>query len=354
MSFRGDPVYETNDLYVANSSITPLSGAATFAGSAEDVLQFDSVSVSVFADQSGTLFMEFSPDGSNWDSSTSFTVSANTHATNSLPVKSRYYRTRFVNGGTPQTVFRLQTLGGISQGQSVSISGSVSVTQGTSPWVVSGTVDTELTTADLDTGAGTDTRAVVGLVLAASGGGVLVGSANPMPISDNGGSITIDGSVSISGAVDTELPTPVALSDVLSNPTVPQVGAHLLAWTGSTWIRPRASLTLGLQVQVMETVAPSKQDTTVSTRTEVSVTGVATQLLASNASRKKVWIQNHGSGYVRVDLFTTATLTSPIRLVPQVGEYVIMADGANAVYQGAIFAASESGTNLVGVIEETA
>ncbi len=50
---------------------------------------------------------------------------------------------------------------------------------------VSGTVtaDTELTTADLDTGAGTDTRAVAGLVLAASGGGLLVGSANPMPVS---------------------------------------------------------------------------------------------------------------------------------------------------------------------------
>lgn len=35
------------------------------------------------------------------------------------------------------------------------------------------TVDSELTTADLDTGAGTDTRAVVGLALAASGGAVL-------------------------------------------------------------------------------------------------------------------------------------------------------------------------------------
>lgn len=43
------------------------------------------------------------------------------------------------------------------------------------------TVDSELTTADLDTGAGTDTRAVVGLVRAESGGAVLVGSANPLP-----------------------------------------------------------------------------------------------------------------------------------------------------------------------------
>lgn len=48
-------------------------------------------------------------------------------------------------------------------------SGSVSIT---------GAIDTELTTADLDTGAGTDTRAVVGLVGSASGGGALIpGSA---------------------------------------------------------------------------------------------------------------------------------------------------------------------------------
>ena len=54
-------------------------------------------------------------------------------------------------------------------GNSLTIDGSVSVT---------GAVDTELTTADVDTGAGTDTRAVVGLVGTASGGGQLIpGSA---------------------------------------------------------------------------------------------------------------------------------------------------------------------------------
>lgn len=42
-------------------------------------------------------------------------------------------------------------------------------------------VDTELTTVDADTGAGTDTRAGVVLVRAESGGGTLVGSANPLP-----------------------------------------------------------------------------------------------------------------------------------------------------------------------------
>lgn len=44
------------------------------------------------------------------------------------------------------------------------------------------TADTELTTADLDTGAGTATRAVVGLLSAESGGPTLVGSANGLPV----------------------------------------------------------------------------------------------------------------------------------------------------------------------------
>jgi hypothetical protein len=112
------------------------------------------------------------------------------------------------------------------------------------------TVDSELTLADLDTGAGTDNRAVVGLVLAASGGGLLVGAANPMPISDNGGAITVDGSVSITGAVDTELPAAAALADNAANPTVPGVGAFGMVFDGSTWDRMLGDATNGLLVNL--------------------------------------------------------------------------------------------------------
>lgn len=85
----------------------------------------------------------------------------------------------------------LQTTGNTSLS---SIDGKITACNTGAVVISSGSVtaDTELTTADLDTGAGTDTRAVVGLALAASGGALLVGSANPMPISDNSGSITVD------------------------------------------------------------------------------------------------------------------------------------------------------------------
>lgn len=134
---------------------------------------------------------------------------------------------------------------GVASMTALKVDGSA-VTQPVSGTVgVSGTVtvDSELTTADVDTGAGTDTRAVVGLVGAKSGGGVLIpgdatkglavdltatganttalkvdGSGVTQPVSvaavvhvddnastlsvdDGGGSLTVDGTVAVSGTV---------------------------------------------------------------------------------------------------------------------------------------------------------
>src|SRR3990167_8553392 len=69
------------------------------------------------------------------------------------------------DGGTTKRVIKTDSGGAIQVDLEVT---SVTVTSGNI------TADTELTTADLDTGAGTDTRAVVGLVGTASGGGQLI------------------------------------------------------------------------------------------------------------------------------------------------------------------------------------
>lgn len=64
--------------------------------------------------------------------------------------------------------------------------------------VTGSVVDTELTTGDLDTGAGTDTRAVVGLVGSASGGGQLIPGSSTDGLLVNLGSnndVTVTGSV---------------------------------------------------------------------------------------------------------------------------------------------------------------
>lgn len=102
------------------------------------------------------------------------------------------------------------------------------------------TVDTELTTADLDTGAGTDTRAVVGLVGSKSGGGELIpGSATDGLLVNLGtnndvtlASTTITGTVAVtqSGTWDE-----VGINDSGNNisidwgGTVPPIGAGLEA-----------------------------------------------------------------------------------------------------------------------------
>lgn len=61
----------------------------------------------VFADQAGTLNIDQSSDGTNWDYSTSVTVTASTKTNFSVEVVAPYARLRYVNGATIQTVFRL-------------------------------------------------------------------------------------------------------------------------------------------------------------------------------------------------------------------------------------------------------
>lgn len=96
-----------------NSSTSTLTNGSTFTGEAEDVSNWASVVAAVKTDQSGTLYMEFSPDGTNWDSSLSFTVSAATNEVHRLSITRKFYRVRFTNGsGSNQTYFRLQSIYG--------------------------------------------------------------------------------------------------------------------------------------------------------------------------------------------------------------------------------------------------
>lgn len=97
-----------------NSSAAALNTGNTFTGTAEDVSAHGSVVVGVITDQDGTLYMEFSPDGTNWDSSLSFPVSAGTNEVHRLSVTRQYYRTRFTNSSASnQTYLRLQTMLGV-------------------------------------------------------------------------------------------------------------------------------------------------------------------------------------------------------------------------------------------------
>ena len=219
--------------------------------------------------------------------------------------------------GANTVIGKLKSIAATLSG-TLTVSGTVTIQDGGGSITVDGTVETELTTADLDTGAGADTRAVVGLVRAESGGGLLVGSANPLPVvtqspipvTDNAGSLTVDGTVTVqdgggtlsvddgagsltvdgtvnvgnfpatqpvSGTVtaDTELPAAVALADNMANPTVPQVGAHGLVWDGVNWDREAQPLTdaqlRGQPVEIADGGGSITVDGTVSVSEPVSV-----------------------------------------------------------------------------------
>jgi len=86
---------------------------------------------------------------------------------------------------------------------------------------------------EIGSGAGTEANALR-VTLATDSTGLV-------SVDDNGGSLTVDGSVSITGTVDTELPAAAALADGVANPTVPGVGASLIGFDGVTWDRLRTT-----------------------------------------------------------------------------------------------------------------
>jgi hypothetical protein len=94
------------------STTTALAAGGTWISASVDCIGFPPrvrrILVTLFSDQSGTLYIEFSPDNTNWDSVESFSYTGNTTPViGPVEVKGRYARLRYVNGATAQTVFRL-------------------------------------------------------------------------------------------------------------------------------------------------------------------------------------------------------------------------------------------------------
>ncbi len=95
-----------------NSSTSPLSGAATFTGTSEDVSQYATITVFVDSDVDGTLKMQLSSDGTNWDRSKNVAVNQEigTGSVHTLEVVAQYFRIVYVNGSSAQAHFRLQAI----------------------------------------------------------------------------------------------------------------------------------------------------------------------------------------------------------------------------------------------------
>lgn len=95
-----------------NSTSALLTSGSTFTGAWVDVTSFSNMTLIVFADQASAtdgLVFEFSTNGVNVDDNDMYSIMASSGQQISVPLVAQYVRIRYVNGGTNQGVFRLQS-----------------------------------------------------------------------------------------------------------------------------------------------------------------------------------------------------------------------------------------------------
>jgi hypothetical protein len=90
------------------TSSATLTNGSTYSSGSVVTDRTDRIVGSVFADQNGVLYIEQSFDGTNWDISTSYNITANNGEGFSEELVAPYARIRFNNNsGSNQGAFRL-------------------------------------------------------------------------------------------------------------------------------------------------------------------------------------------------------------------------------------------------------
>lgn len=95
-----------------NSSDEPLLVGGKFEGTVENIIDVGTIIVTVFSDVASAtdgLDVKFSSDGVNFDGGDVYTIPAGVQKTFSFQPATLYFKVDYTNGGTIQTVFRLQT-----------------------------------------------------------------------------------------------------------------------------------------------------------------------------------------------------------------------------------------------------
>lgn len=91
--------------YIGN--VEPLAANGTWTSGSKVTDRADAITGTIFADQTGTLYIEQSNDGTNWDLSTSVAVAASTGKGFKEELYAPHVRLRYVNGATAQGAFRV-------------------------------------------------------------------------------------------------------------------------------------------------------------------------------------------------------------------------------------------------------
>lgn len=90
------------------ASSTALTSGSTYTSPTFNTDRYSEIDGAVFADQAGNIFIEQSGNGTNWDVSTTYAVTASTGKFFSEKVVLPFFRVRYVNGGTGQGTFRIK------------------------------------------------------------------------------------------------------------------------------------------------------------------------------------------------------------------------------------------------------
>lgn len=96
-----------------NSSTDTLGAGISFTGEGVNTLRYGVIFVTVFSDKASAVdgFMtQISSDGVTWRDGDSYTIAANTEKTYAFQPNKKWFRIKYTNGGSIQTVFDLQTV----------------------------------------------------------------------------------------------------------------------------------------------------------------------------------------------------------------------------------------------------
>ncbi len=95
------------DSGLVDVTLIPLAANGTYTSSALNPTFHTYARALAFADQAGTVYIEQSSDGVNWDLSETVAVVANTATRLEKTIVGAYVRFKYVNGAVAQTVLRL-------------------------------------------------------------------------------------------------------------------------------------------------------------------------------------------------------------------------------------------------------
>lgn len=214
-------------------------------------------------------------------------------------------------------------------------------------------------TADYDSGGGTQNMPLMGMALPASGGAVAGGTfTNPIridptattaqPITDNGGSITIDGSVGLTGAIPagTNNIGDVDVASIAAGDNT--IGRFKL--TDGTTVADVLDYTNGNPLAVRLTKSDGSYEPVGTSlnlaHNQVTVNATATLICAARTARKAITVVQHGS--------TTVYLGNTSGVTTSNGQLMIGTPGSAVTYfyNGDIYGIASSGTDVVSYVEE--